>query len=376
MAKKTKNSVNPETLNENSAPFYTYDVDKEGDPIIRVLTDEEKENVSRETVVETVYENQSNTPIESPDKVEIETVIAKEPTIGESVEAAMFSLILDATTPADGGNGIKVSKTSSGNIVQSKEYKFKNPIGKRTSLKTFDPEIIERTEKIALALYGQNVLTFAVCRELAVMSDPATLAKIGFKSIGEYGSALFDLSRVTTTQYCRIGKVFIDDDYKIKSSVMPSGLQKGHLLELLPLVGEDGDLSAIEVMYIHGELTDGMSTSKIRQVVRDRKYAIEEKNPEGATEDELPFDENGEDNSHDEERGEGTYDESSSKPAEKKGYDLQVEVGKILNFLSECNNSFDAIVNNDRDKVLDGELEKFYECTEMLRTIATSLITQ
>lgn len=257
--------------------------------------------------------------------------------------------------------GVTTTETKDGAIIASKEYKFLNPIGKRTTLKTFDQAIIESTEKIGMALYGQNVLTFAVCRELAKMDDKAKLDSLGFKNIGEYANALFDISRVTATQYARIGKVFISDDYKIASDILPSGLQKGHLLELLTMVGDDGDISEVESLYLDGSLTDGMATTSIRKVVKDWKngtLAIDVDSSEvPAIEDKS---ESGEKNVSRE-----TFAPTDVKTAE---FDVQVEVGKILASCNQITESFDIL---NRHEFNVGGYEK---ALDTIRALAQAML--
>lgn len=263
--------------------------------------------------------------------------------------------------------GVTTTETKNGDIIASKEYKFLNPIGKRTTLKTFDQAIIESTEKIGMALYGQNVLTFAVCRELAKMDDRAKLDSLGFKNIGEYANALFDISRVTATQYARIGKVFISDEYKIASDILPSGLQKGHLLELLTMVGEDGDISEVENLYLEGSLTDGMATTAIRKVVKDWKngtLAIE------TTGEEVPAIEDKNENSEEGKEGEKNVSRETSAPTDVKAgeFDVQVEVGKILASCNQITESFDIL---NRHEFNVGGYEK---ALDTIRALAQSML--
>lgn len=259
--------------------------------------------------------------------------------------------------------GVTTTETKDGAIIASKEYKFLNPIGKRTTLKTFDKSIIESTEKIGMALYGQNVLTFAVCRELAKMDDKSKLDSLGFKNIGEYANALFDISRVTATQYARIGKVFINDEYKIASDILPSGLQKGHLLELLTMVGDDSDISEVENLYLDGTLTDGMSTTAIRKVVKDWKngtLAIE------TTGKEIP---QIEDKGEKSEKSKNVSRETSGNTENNSGeFDVQIEVGKILSSCNAITESFDIL---NRHEFNVGGYEK---ALDTIRALAQAML--
>ena len=282
-----------------------------------------------------------------------------------SIQDDVVSSMVDVFNRASSSNieGVTTTETKDGSIIASKEYKFLNPIGKRTTLKTFDKSIIESTEKIGMALYGQNVLTFAVCRELAKMDDKSKLDSLGFKNIGEYANALFDISRVTATQYARIGKVFINDDYKIASDILPSGLQKGHLLELLTMVSDDGDISEVESLYLEGTLTDGMPTTAIRKVVKDWKngaLAIE------TTGKEIPQIENKSEKS---EKSKNVSRETSANSENNSSeFDVQIEVGKILSSCNAITESFDIL---NRHEFNVGGYEK---ALDTIRALAQAML--
>jgi len=282
-----------------------------------------------------------------------------------SIQDDVVSSMVDVFNRASSSNieGVTTTETKDGSIIASKEYKFLNPIGKRTTLKTFDKSIIESTEKIGMALYGQNVLTFAVCRELAKMDDKSKLDSLGFKNIGEYANALFDISRVTATQYARIGKVFINDDYKIASDILPSGLQKGHLLELLTMVSDDGDISEVESLYLEGTLTDGMPTTAIRKVVKDWKngtLAIE------TTGKEIP---QIEDKNEKSEKSKNVSRETSGNSENNSSdFDVQIEVGKILSSCNAITESFDIL---NRHEFNVGGYEK---ALDTIRALAQAML--
>ena len=282
-----------------------------------------------------------------------------------SIQDDVVSSMVDVFNRASSSNieGVTTTETKDGSIIASKEYKFLNPIGKRTTLKTFDKSIIESTEKIGMALYGQNVLTFAVCRELAKMDDKSKLDSLGFKNIGEYANALFDISRVTATQYARIGKVFINDEYKIASDILPSGLQKGHLLELLTMVSDDGDISEVENLYLDGTLTDGMATTAIRKVVKDWKngtLAIE------TTGKEIP---QIEDKNEKSEKSKNVSRETSGNSENNSGeFDVQIEVGKILSSCNAITESFDIL---NRHEFNVGGYEK---ALDTIRALAQAML--
>lgn len=239
-------------------------------------------------------------------------------------------------------DGVENKEGKDGSLTPKKVYNFINPIGNRTTLTTYDAEIIQSTEKIGLAIHGKKVLNFAICREMAKLDTKEKLDAMGFSSIRDYGKALFDFAPVTAGQYARIGRVFIDDDYKIKSDILPQGLQKSHLVEMLAYLDDDDDISGIEQLYLDGNLTDGMSTKAMRTVLRDWQngtLAIETTaNDKGEVENN--------DETKPEKQGSKTEAKSSntSAPSENStDFDLQASVATIMHKCNEIRTLFDEI---------------------------------
>lgn len=160
---------------------------------------------------------------------------------------------------------INVGTDKESEIVK-KVYDFASPIGKRTQLTTYDMSIIESTEKIAHAINGKKMLTYVICREFSNIAESGKLENMGFKNIAEYGKALFGFEVSTVNHYARIGKNFITEDYNIIQG-LPS-LSVSHLIELNG-IAENGNLNDIISLYQSGTLVDGMSTKKIREVLKE-----------------------------------------------------------------------------------------------------------
>lgn len=279
----------------------------------------------------------------------------------DTVNNAFVDLL--KTVGAKKANGVSVTETKDGKLVQSKEYTLACPVGNRKTLKTFDAEVIASTEKIALALYGKNVLTFAICKELANLNKQDKLDAMGFKNIGEYAGAMFDIARNTANQYARIGAIFINDEYKIASDILPSSLQKGHLLEFLKFIDESGDISHIEELYLDGTLTDGMPTKAIRNIMTQWKQgtlAIE------TTANELPDTDDSKANDDSVETTETTVTYQGA--SQSSSMDSQVEVGKILNACNEILLAFEAI-NKGGVSVIGYEKQ-----IDAIKALASSLI--
>ena len=158
--------------------------------------------------------------------------------------------------------------TAAGKPAIRRVYDFVNSIGKRTQLTTFDAQVIEITETIGRALVQREKTSFIICRELYKMKASGKLEKLGFKNVGEYGRALFDMSPNTANQYARIGEHFIDDDYKPRGAL--PALSVSQYLEFLTYMEKKGlTLDRIESMYLDGVLTDGMSSKTMRKALAD-----------------------------------------------------------------------------------------------------------
>ena len=158
--------------------------------------------------------------------------------------------------------------TAAGKPAIRRVYDFVNSIGKRTQLTTFDAQVIEITETIGRALVQREKTSFIICRELYKMKASGKLEKLGFKNVGEYGRALFDMSPNTANQYARIGEHFIDDDYKPRGAL--PALSVSQYLEFLTYMEKKGlTLDRIESMYLDGVLTDGMSSKIMRKALAD-----------------------------------------------------------------------------------------------------------
>ena len=178
-----------------------------------------------------------------------------------------------AFTRNDTASGVEQVTDKEGNEVGlMKEYKFLTKHGKRETFKTFDVDIITATEKIGAAIRGKRTLTFVIAKELSRLNNPETLKKMGFDTIADYAYCLFDLQKSTANQYARIGKLFINDDYRPVSHILPSSLSVSHYLELLKYVKDESaaeDIEKIEKAYVNGTIADGISTMRLRKALKE-----------------------------------------------------------------------------------------------------------
>ena len=188
--------------------------------------------------------------------------------IDKAMENEVSQLNADKVSEVDAGGG---------KIAIRRVYDFINKVGKRTQLTTFDPEVIRITETIATAILHREKSSFIICRELHNMKESGKLKAMGFKNVGEYGKAMFDLAPLTCNQYARIGEIFIDDEYNIVGD-MPK-MKVSHYIEMLAFIEKSGgSLDELRQMFIDGKLSDGMSTKDIRlalNAAKDSNKAIE-----------------------------------------------------------------------------------------------------
>jgi hypothetical protein len=118
----------------------------------------------------------------------------------------------------------------------------------------------------ASALFpGKAILTYAICKEFSKIAESGKLENMGFKTIADFGKAVFGLETSTVNHYTRIGSTFINDDYTVKAGL--PDLSVSHFIELSSSV-QNGDITPIIELYQNGTLVDGMSTKRIRETLK------------------------------------------------------------------------------------------------------------
>lgn len=238
--------------------------------------------------------------------------------------------------------------------IIKKVYDFATPIGKRTQLTTYDMSIIESTEKIAHAINGKKMLTYVICREFSNIAESGKLENMGFKNIAEYGKALFGFEVSTVNHYARIGKNFITEDYNIIQG-LPC-LSVSHLIELNG-IAENGNTNDIISLYQNGTLVDGMSTKKIREVLKDIN------NPKIEVKTEVA-----ENKSESTSSSESKSNDFENTELLKVNFSSQVVIGKILNACNAIDDMF-AILEEHNIRAVG-----YSDSIETIKGIAKELI--
>ena len=240
--------------------------------------------------------------------------------------------------------------------VTKKTYHFANPIGKRDSMTIYDTAIIESMEKISHALHGKAILTYAICKEFSKIASSGKLENMGFKTIADFGKAVFGLETSTVNHYARIGATFINDDYSVKAGL--PDLSVSHFIELSSQV-QDGDITPIIELYQNGTLVDGMSTKRIRETLKSLSSgnAIEDKSSASTTSTTSTTVNSGE-----------TIPNDTDVTELEANFDSQVVIGKIIGGCTVIEQLFDMLNKNDIKAV------GYSEHIDALKAIAKALL--
>ena len=214
-------------------------------------------------------------------------------------------------------------------------FKFKEPIGNRNQLTIMDMDIIKSVKTIEGAINVRKMSNYIICKEFSKINESGKLENLGFKTIGEFGKALFGLESSTVNHYARIGSLFITDDYEV-NPLLPQ-LSVSHLLELESY--ENGDVEKISELFQNGTLSDGMSTKKIREILKNLR--------ENAIEDKSASDENSTDSSTDNSTDNSTENSTDSSTDNSTDNSITT-VEPTTDFLEQLNANFDKQVIVDK----------------------------
>ena len=241
--------------------------------------------------------------------------------------------------------------------ISKKVYQFANPVGNRNSLTVYNLEVIKIMEMIDLALKGKTLLTYTICKAFAKIEESGELEKMNFKSVTEFGKAIYGLETSTVNHYVRIGKNFITDDFTVKSG-LPE-LTVGHFIELSSLV-QDGDITPVIQLYANGTLTDGMSTKKVRETLKAiNGKAIEQKDSKTETDSKTvtPTNNHG-----------GAVENNNDVETLQANFDSQIVIGRIINACIYIDDLFGLLYQNQLEAVGYGE------ATDAIRALAKALL--
>ena len=233
-------------------------------------------------------------------------------------------------------------------------FEFKEPIGNRNQLTIMDMDIIKSVKTIQGAINVRKMSNYIICKEFSRINESGKLENMGFKTIGEFGKALFGLETSTVNHYARIGTLFITDDYEV-NPLLPQ-LSVSHLLELESY--ENGDVEKISELFQNGKLSDGMSTKKIREVLKSlSESAIEDKGGNNENSNDINSNTTVSTTDGSSSNGDSTSQSGSPEPTSesieqlKASFDKQIVVGKMLNYCEVIEQLFGLLKEHDIEVV-------------------------
>ena len=247
---------------------------------------------------------------------------------------------------------VKVTKKDGTKVdIVKKTYDFVEPIGNKSQLTIMDEKVIKAVETISGAIEVNKKSTYVICKNFSYLNDKQLLEKMGFKTIGEFGKALWGFETSTVNHYARIGELFIMDDYTI-NPLLPQ-LSVSHLLELTSYC--DGDVEKVSELYQNGTLTDGMSTKKIRETLKSlRDKAIEDKSQNEENDSTIIAGNGTEvvtDSKKEDSKTESSEPTTDSIEQLSASFDKQVVVGKMLNYCEVIEQLFGLLKEHDIEVV-------------------------
>lgn len=166
-----------------------------------------------------------------------------------------------------------MSKTKDNTQAEVVKYDIVAMNGKERDLTFYDPQLIAHTENIIKFRDAGNLAALAIAHEMDAMDRDGSYAKAGFKSVAEYGQIVFDYKPATVSLYLRSARAFLEEDENgaIKFRGELPKLTLGQMLEMLPLVEKETDISAVEDAFKSGDLNQRMSTKDIRAAIKGIK---------------------------------------------------------------------------------------------------------
>ncbi len=144
--------------------------------------------------------------------------------------------------------------------------------GKNESLTFYDPTLIEHTRHIMQLRDAGNYAMLGIAYEFGEMDKDESYARAGFKSVADYGLTVFDYKRSTVSLYTKVGKYFLvktEDGFDIDER-LPK-LTVSQMIELLPLVDENGQIDDVVEAFQTSRLNSRMTTKTLRDSVKGIK---------------------------------------------------------------------------------------------------------
>ena len=143
--------------------------------------------------------------------------------------------------------------------------------GRERELTFYDTNLINHTKAIQGYRDAGNLAVLAIAAEMDAIESDKSYEKAGFKSVAEYAQVVFDYKPATVSLYLRSARAFLEktdnptDPIRYKGNI--PHITMGQMIELLPLVEKETDISRVEKAFVDGEVNQRMSTKDIRGAV-------------------------------------------------------------------------------------------------------------
>lgn len=143
--------------------------------------------------------------------------------------------------------------------------------GKERNLTFYDSQLIAHHKAIQMYRDAGNMAVLAIAAELDAMDKDKSYAKGGFKSVAEYAQVVFEYKPATVSLYLRSARAFLEKTENADTPISFKGdlpkLTVGQMIELLPLVKGEDDISEVVEAFHSSTLNNRMSTKDMRKEV-------------------------------------------------------------------------------------------------------------
>ena len=162
-------------------------------------------------------------------------------------------------------------------MMVAANFKFAVEKGKKTEIEVSNPDIARLLYEIQAAGKATNEIDKFVARKLYKLSEyEDAIKKMNFDSVTDLVKAVFGMSPDWSSKRIRIGKYFINDEYKL-NPVIPSNWSMSHVQELLQYLPKDSEGNVDDTQVIpfvmsilqEGIVADGMTTKAIREALTE-----------------------------------------------------------------------------------------------------------
>lgn len=141
--------------------------------------------------------------------------------------------------------------------------------GNKKELTFYNADLIRHTQSIQKYRDAGNLAILAIAHEFDSMDKDESYKTAGFKTVADFGRVVFDYKPATVSLYLRSARAFLTEDENGNVQYKPNlpKLTVGQMIELLPLVKDEEDVTPVIEALKSGDINCQMSTKAIRDAV-------------------------------------------------------------------------------------------------------------